>query len=53
MRRQVRIKITFGSPMMPPGQTDRDEVRAYARKVMDQIVALRAEQEGASGSNRS
>jgi len=53
MRRQVRIKITFGSPMMPPGQTDRDEVRAYARKVMDQIAALRAEQEGASGSNRS
>jgi cytidylate kinase len=54
MRRQVRIRITFGSPMMPPvsGLTDRDEVRAYARKVMDRIAALRAEQEGASGSNR-
>jgi cytidylate kinase len=54
MRRQVRIRITFGSPMMPPvsGPTDRDEVRAYARMVMDQIAALRAEQETRDGSNR-
>ena len=54
MRRQVRIRITFGSPMMPPGSghTDRDEVRAYARMVMEQIAALRANQEEASGSHR-
>ena len=48
MRRQVKIRITFGSPIQPPGRarTDRDEVRAYARRVMDQIAALCAKQEG-------
>jgi len=46
MRRQVKIRITFGSPIQPPARTDRDEVRAYARGVMDQIAALRAKQEG-------
>jgi len=47
MRRQVKIRITFGSPIQPPGPAhrDRDEVRAYARMVMDQIAALRAKQE--------
>ncbi len=47
MRRQVPIRITFGSPMMPPGSgtPEREEVRAYARMVMDMIAALRAEQE--------
>jgi len=54
MRRQVPIRITFGSPMMPPvsGHPEREEVRAYARKVMDMIAALRAEQEAAHGSDR-
>jgi 1-acyl-sn-glycerol-3-phosphate acyltransferase len=47
MRRQVPVRITFGSPMMPPasGQPERDEVRAFARKIMDEIAALLAEQE--------
>lgn len=54
MRRQVPIRITFGSPMMPPasGHPEREEVRAYARKIMDMIAALRAEQEAAHGSDR-
>lgn len=54
MRRQVPIRITFGSPMMPPGSgtPEREEVRAYARKVMDMIAALRAEQEKKHGSDR-
>ena len=47
MRRQVRIRVTFGSPVMPPtsGGTDRDEMRAFARSIMDRIAAMRAEQE--------
>ncbi len=54
MRRQVPIRITFGSPMMPPGsdRPEREEVRAFARKVMDMIAALRAEQETKHGSDR-
>ena len=54
MRRQVPIRITFGSPMMPPasGHPEREEVRAYARKIMDMIAALLAEQEAAHGSDR-
>jgi hypothetical protein len=54
MRRQVPIRITFGSPMMPPGSgtPEREEVRAYARMVMDMIAALRAEQEKKHGSDR-
>jgi cytidylate kinase len=47
MRRQVRIRITFGSPVMPPGsgQPEREEVRGFAREIMDRIAAMRAEQE--------
>jgi cytidylate kinase len=47
MRRQVPIRLTFGSPVMPPstGHPDRDEVRAFARKIMDLIAELRSEQE--------
>jgi len=54
MRRQVPIRITFGSPMMPPasGHPEREEVRVYARSVMERIQALRAEQEEAHGSDR-
>ena len=48
MRRQVRIRVTFGSPVMPPSgsASERDEMRAFARMIMDRIAALRAEQEG-------
>ena len=54
MRRRVPIRITFGSPMMPPasGHPEREEVRAYARMVMDTIRAMRADQEAAHGSDR-
>ena len=47
MLRQVPIRITFGSPVMPPvsGNPEREEARAFARKVMDMILALRTEQE--------
>jgi cytidylate kinase len=47
MLRQVPIRITFGSPVMPPcsRHPEREEVRAFARQVMDMIEALRAEQE--------
>ncbi len=47
MRRQVPIRLTFGSPVMPPrgDQPEREEIRAFARKIMDLIAELRAEQE--------
>jgi 1-acyl-sn-glycerol-3-phosphate acyltransferase len=48
MRRQVRIRISYGAPVTPPvsGQPEREEVRAFARGIMDRIAAMRAEQEG-------
>jgi len=54
MLRQVPIWITFGSPVMPPQSShpEREEVRAFARKIMDMIAALRAEQETRHGSDR-
>lgn len=47
MRRQVRIRVSFGSPVMPPRSEnpERDEVRAFARMIMDRIRAMREEQE--------
>jgi len=46
MRRQVRIRVTFGSPVMPPSRDpEREEVRAYAAKIMEMIASMRAEQE--------
>jgi len=47
MLRQVPIRITFGSPVMPPGSgnPEREEVRAFARAIMDRIAGLLAEQE--------
>jgi len=46
MLRQVPIRITFGSPVMPRARgIRREEVRAFARAIMDQIAGLRAEQE--------
>ena len=46
MRRQVRIRISFGSPVMPPRSEnpERDEVRAFAQMIMDRIRAMREEQ---------
>ena len=54
MLRQVPIRITFGSPMMPPRseRLGREEARAYASEVMEAIAALRADQEKRYGSNR-
>jgi cytidylate kinase len=43
MLRQVEVRITFGSPMMPPVHSDRSGDRGYARSVMDAIGALREE----------
>ena len=47
MLRQVPIRITFGSPVMPPasGNPEREEVRAFAQAIMAEIAGLRAEQE--------
>jgi cytidylate kinase len=47
MRRQNRIRITFGSPVMPPSSknVERDEMRAYARMIMERIRTMRTEQE--------
>jgi 1-acyl-sn-glycerol-3-phosphate acyltransferase len=44
MLRQVEIRLTFGSPMMPPAGAagSREEGDAFARKVMDAIAALPA-----------
>ncbi|HKW50865.1 MAG TPA: (d)CMP kinase [Candidatus Eisenbacteria bacterium] len=44
MLRQVEIRLTFGSPMMPPvgAAGSREEGDAFARKVMDAIAALPA-----------
>jgi 1-acyl-sn-glycerol-3-phosphate acyltransferase len=46
MLRRVPIRITFGSPVMPPvsEHPEREEVRAFAQRIMDMIAALRAEQ---------
>ena len=55
MLRQVPIRITFGSPVMPPGSEhpEREEVRAFVQSIMDMIAALRVEQEGKTlGSDR-
>lgn len=42
MLRQVEIRITFGSMMMPPTGLPgrREDGHAYARRVMDAIAAL-------------
>lgn len=50
MLRQVAVRISFGSAMMPPVGTagDRGADRAYARKVMEAIAALREEQRRAA-----
>jgi len=47
MRRKVKIRITFGSPVMPPSSehVERDEVRDFARMIMEMIRTMRAEQE--------
>ncbi len=47
MLRKVPIRITFGSPVMPPasGNPEREEVRAFARTIMDLIAGMLAEQE--------
>ncbi|MBI4364949.1 MAG: (d)CMP kinase [Candidatus Latescibacteria bacterium] len=52
--RQVPIRITFGSPMMPPRSLEvgREEARRYASEVMEAIAALRADQERRYGSDR-
>jgi cytidylate kinase len=44
MLRQVEIRLTFGSPMMPPTGTaaGREDGDAFARRVMDAIAALPA-----------
>ena len=52
MKRQVPIRITFGSPVMPPRSGQREEVRAFARQVMDMIGALREDQEKRHGRDR-
>jgi 1-acyl-sn-glycerol-3-phosphate acyltransferase len=46
MLRQVPVRISFGSAMMPPvgSAGDRGADRAYARGVMEAIAALREEQ---------
>jgi len=45
MLRQVPIRITFGSPVMPPRlESDREELRSFAQSVMEMIAALREEQ---------
>jgi len=40
--RQVHIRLTFGSPMMPPlgAEGQREDPRAFARRVMDAIAHL-------------
>ena len=50
MRRQVKVRVTFGSPVMPPSsvQGERDEVRDFARRIMETIRTMRAEQEAQS-----
>ncbi|HEY3155895.1 MAG TPA: (d)CMP kinase [Candidatus Eisenbacteria bacterium] len=50
--RQVPIRITFGSPVMPPGSGQREEARAFARQIMDMIGALREDQEKRHGRDR-
>jgi cytidylate kinase len=46
MLRKVTVRVSFGSAMMPPaGAGDREADRAFARRVMAAIGALRAEQE--------
>ena len=47
MRRRNRIRITFGSPVMPPSSrnVERDEMRAFARMIMERIRTMRVEQE--------
>lgn len=54
MLRKVPIRITFGSPMMPPrsDRLEREVARAYASEVMEAIAALRADQEKRHGSDR-
>ena len=43
----IEIRVTFGCPVMPPrsGSPERDEVRAFARMIMDRIRAMGEEQE--------
>ena len=50
MRRQGKVRVTFGSPVMPPSsvQGERDEVRDFARRIMETIRTMRAEQEAQS-----
>jgi cytidylate kinase len=48
MRRKVKIRVTFGSPVMPPGSEERDEVRDFARMIMERIRTMRAEQEAST-----
>ncbi len=47
MMRKVPIRLSFGSPVMPPrsSQPDREEVRAFALRIMEMIAEMRAEQE--------
>jgi len=47
MRRKVKIRVTFGSPVMPPSSehVERDEVRDFVRTIMETIRTMRAEQE--------
>jgi len=52
MLRQVPIRITFGSPVMPPSSGQREEVRAFAQQIMDMIGALREDQEKRHGRDR-
>ncbi len=42
MLRQVQIRLTFGSPLMPPvgAEGRREDSRAYAQRVMDAIESL-------------
>jgi cytidylate kinase len=48
MRRKVKIRVTFGSPVMPPASEERDEVRDFARMIMERIRTMRAEQEAST-----
>lgn len=54
MLRQVSIRITFGSPVMPPrsAHPERGELRVFAQCVMDRIGELRTDQERRHGSHR-
>jgi cytidylate kinase len=46
MLRMSPVRISFGSAMMPPvGHAGREADRAYARRIMDAIAELKAEQE--------